>query len=47
MLHTVQSVIIETDVIKRDAHILLAQINFSGDKDAEEKVTFIVKEWGT
>ena len=37
LLHTVQSVIVETDVIKRDAHLILAQVNFSGYKEGEEE----------
>ena len=43
-LHIVQSVILETDVIKRDVHIILAQVKGAR---AVEEATFIVKEWGT
>ena len=53
LLHTVRSVIVETDVIKRYAHIILAQVNFwvieLGRRRRRkgvrvvEKATFIVK----
>ena len=57
-LHIVRIVIFETDVIKRDAHIILAQAKFSGYREARkrrrrkgvrtvEEATFIVKEWAT
>ena len=32
-----KSPVVETDVIKRDAHIILAQVNFSGYREGEEE----------
>ena len=37
LLHTVRSVIVEADVIKRDAHIILAQVNFLGYREGKEE----------